>query len=60
MIVLAQKMCPRELNERAVRLVLEARKEDPDLSVAAEVNREHCPGVNADRSEQFAQTGWDR
>lgn len=45
----AQRKYPRELKERAVRLVVEARKEDPNLSVSAAVKRIGArTGVNAD------------
>ena len=49
MIMPAQRKYPRELKERAVRLVVEARKEDPELSVTAAVKRIGArTGVNAD------------
>jgi len=49
MIMPAQRKYPRELKERAVRLVVEARKEDPNLSVTAAVKRIGArTGVNAD------------
>lgn len=40
---------PPELRERAMRLVAEARKEDPELSLNAAVVRiGQCVGVNSD------------
>ena len=49
---------PEEVKERAVRLVVEARKEDPNLSVTAAVKRIGArTGVNADTPERLVQTG---
>lgn len=45
----AQRKYPQELRERALRLVEEARKEDPELSLNAAVIRlGQRRGVNAD------------
>lgn len=45
----AQRKYPQELRERALRLVEEARKEDPELSLNAAVIRiGQRTGVNAD------------
>ena len=45
----APRKYPQELRERAIRLVAEARKEDPDLSLTAAVARVASrTGVNAD------------
>lgn len=45
----APKKYPQELRERAVRLVQEAREEDPDLTVTTAVKRiGPRVGVNAD------------
>ncbi|MDI2099595.1 transposase [Ruicaihuangia caeni] len=45
----ALKKYPQELRERAMRLVEEARKEDPELSMHAAVTRiGQRTGVNAD------------
>ena len=41
----APRKYPQELRERAIRLVVEAREQDPELSVNAAVVR---TGVNAD------------
>jgi transposase-like protein len=49
MIMPAQRKYPQELRERAMRLVYEARKEDPELSLNAAVVRiGQRVGVNAD------------
>jgi transposase-like protein len=48
-IVAAPRKYPQELRERAMRLVYEARKEDPDLSLNGAVKRVgQRVGVNAD------------
>ncbi len=45
----APRKYPQELRERAMRLVMEARKDDPDLSLNAAVNRVgQRVGVNPD------------
>ena len=45
----APRKYPQELRERAMRLVAEARKEDPELSLNAAVNRVgQRVGVNPD------------
>lgn len=50
----APRKYPQELRERAMRLVQEARKEDPELSLNAAVVRiEQSTGVNPD-----ALGGW--
>ena len=45
----APRKYPRELRDRAIRLVAEARQEEPELSVTAAVNRIGTKvGVNPD------------
>ena len=49
LVMPALRKCPQELRDRAVRLVYEARKEDPELSLNAAVVRVgQRTGVNAD------------
>lgn len=45
----APRKYPQELRDRAIRLVLEAREQEPELSLTAAVKRiGHRTGVNAD------------
>jgi transposase len=54
----ALRKYPQELRDRAVRLVYEARKEDPELSLNAAVVRVgQRVGVNADTLRARLPTG---
>lgn len=56
----APRKYPPELRERAMRLVAEARKEDPELSLNAAVVRiGQRVGVNADTLRGWCKAGRD-